>query len=63
MSRADIASYLGLTVETVVRSLKRLVSMGLLVAYTPHEFGISDIATIQRRLGASRDRSGSRAYQ
>ncbi|MFI0849289.1 helix-turn-helix domain-containing protein [Mesorhizobium sp. IMUNJ 23232] len=63
MSRADIASYLGLTVETVVRSLKRLVSMGLLVAYTPHEFGICDIAGIQRRLAASRDRSGSLAYQ
>jgi CRP/FNR family transcriptional regulator, anaerobic regulatory protein len=53
MSRADIASYLGLTVETVVRSLKRLTSEGLLIAYTPHEFGICDMAGIYRRLRAS----------
>jgi CRP/FNR family transcriptional regulator len=50
MSRADIASYLGLTVETVVRSLKRLTAEGLLIAYTPHEFGISDIAGMHKRL-------------
>lgn len=50
MSRADIASYLGLTVETVVRSLKRLTSEGLLIAYTPHEFGICDIAGLHRRI-------------
>ena len=50
MSRADIASYLGLTVETVVRSLKRLTSDGLLIAYTPHEFGICDLAGIYKRL-------------
>ena len=55
MSRADIASYLGLTVETVVRSLKRLTSKGLLIAYTPHEFGICDIAGIYRCLRGSRD--------
>jgi CRP/FNR family transcriptional regulator len=54
MSRADIASYLGLTVETVVRSLKRLTSEGLLIAYTPHEFGICDIAGLCRRLRGSR---------
>jgi CRP/FNR family transcriptional regulator len=55
MSRADIASYLGLTVETVVRSLKRLTSEGLLIAYTPHEFGICDIAGIYRRRGSHGD--------
>lgn len=55
MSRADIASYLGLTVETVVRSLKRLTSQGLLIAYTPHEFGICDIVGIYSRLRGSHD--------
>jgi CRP/FNR family transcriptional regulator, anaerobic regulatory protein len=55
MSRADIASYLGLTVETVVRSLKRLTSEGLLIAYTPHDFGIVDMAGIYRRLRGTRD--------
>lgn len=50
MSRADIASYLGLTVETVVRSLKRLTADGLLTAYTPHEFGIRDIAGLYARV-------------
>jgi CRP/FNR family transcriptional regulator len=54
MSRADIASYLGLTVETVVRSLKRLTSDGLLIAYTPHEFGICDLAGIYKRLRDAR---------
>jgi CRP/FNR family transcriptional regulator len=55
MSRADIASFLGLTVETVVRSLKRLTSEGLLIAYTPHEFGICDISGMHRRIHSIKD--------
>ena len=46
MSRADIASYLGLTVETVVRSLKRLTASGAIIAFSPHDFGIRDLETL-----------------
>lgn len=46
MSRADIASYLGLTVETVVRSLKRLTASGAMIAFAPHDFGIRDLGSL-----------------
>ena len=49
MSRADIADYLGLTVETVVRSLKRLTRNGPLTANGPHELRITDLETLQKR--------------
>ena len=51
MSRADIASYLGVTVETVVRALKRLTASGALMAFAPHDFGICDIERLQHQAG------------
>ena len=46
MSRADIASYLGLTVETVVRALKRLTASGAMIAFAPHDYGIRDLESL-----------------
>jgi CRP/FNR family transcriptional regulator, anaerobic regulatory protein len=54
MSRADIASYLGLTVETVVRSLKRLTTSGALIAFSPHDFSIRDLETLLFHPGSAR---------
>jgi CRP/FNR family transcriptional regulator, anaerobic regulatory protein len=54
MSRADIASYLGLTVETVVRSLKRLTASGAMIAFAPHDFGIRDLESLMFHAGSFR---------
>ena len=51
MSRADIASYLGLTVETVVRALKRLTASGAMIAFAPHDFGIRDLESLLLHAG------------
>jgi CRP/FNR family transcriptional regulator, anaerobic regulatory protein len=51
MSRADIASYLGVTVETVVRALKRLTAARALIAFAPHDFGICDIERLLHHAG------------
>jgi len=47
MSRAEIASYLGLTTETVVRSLKRLAVEGMFTAITPHDYRIRDLKRLR----------------
>ncbi len=52
MSRADIASYLGLTVETVVRALKRLTASGAIIAFAPHDFGIRDAESLLVQAGS-----------
>lgn len=49
MSRADIADYLGLTVETVCRGLKRLMKEGILTAKGPHLITIKDMRALKRK--------------
>ena len=48
MSRTEIASYLGLTTETVVRSLKRLAMEGMFIAITPHDYRIRDLKKLRQ---------------
>ena len=55
MSRADIASYLGLTVETVVRALKRLTATGAMIAFAPHDYGIRDVESLLFHAGNFRN--------
>jgi CRP-like cAMP-binding protein len=52
MSRADIASYLGLTVETVVRALKRLTASGAMIAFAPHDFGVRNLESLLIHAGS-----------
>lgn len=47
MTRADIADYLGLTVETVSRSFTRLRQDGLIAASDPHHIEVLDQARLQ----------------
>ncbi|MET1162440.1 MAG: Crp/Fnr family transcriptional regulator, partial [Pseudoxanthomonas sp.] len=42
MTRADIADYLGLTVETVSRSFTKLRQDGMIAASDPHHIGLLD---------------------
>jgi CRP/FNR family transcriptional regulator len=51
MSRIDIADFLGLTVETVCRALKRLTKSGFLSAVEPHEFIVRDINALRKLAG------------
>jgi CRP/FNR family transcriptional regulator len=51
MARGDIADYLGLTVETVCRGMKRLRDDGILFLNGPHEIVVRDAAALRRRAG------------
>ncbi len=53
MSRADLADYLGLTIETVSRVLSRLKAKGIVRVPTLHSFEIADEAALQRAAGES----------
>ena len=55
MTRADIGSHLGLTVETVVRSIKHLVHEGVLICFSPQEFAVRNISELNRRAGLGRN--------
>lgn len=46
MSRADIADFLGLTIETVSRTFSQLRKMGAIVLKTPQTVLVRDIATL-----------------
>ncbi|WP_317928555.1 Crp/Fnr family transcriptional regulator [Halioxenophilus sp. WMMB6] len=47
MTRADIADYLGLTVETVSRSMSKLKKEGLITLPTPNAVRIVDLEAVQ----------------
>jgi CRP/FNR family nitrogen fixation transcriptional regulator len=47
MTRQDIADYLGLTVETVSRSLQQLCREGLIDIISPRQLVLCDIATLR----------------
>ncbi len=51
LSRADIADYLGLTVETVCRGIRRLRTQGILLTEGPHLFAIRNLAALRRWAG------------
>lgn len=53
MSRGDIADYLGLTVETVCRGIRRLRDEGIIEMQGPHEIIVRDPAGLRRRAGAN----------
>ena len=48
MSRADMAAYLAVTIETMVRSLKRLCRSQVVHAVTMHEFEIRDLKRLRQ---------------
>lgn len=51
MSRADMAAYLAITIETMVRSLKRLCRSQAVQAITMHEFEIRDLKRLREYAG------------
>jgi CRP/FNR family transcriptional regulator len=51
MSRADMAAYLAVTIETMVRSLKRLCRSQIVQALTTHEFEIRDLRRLRQYAG------------
>lgn len=51
MSRVDIADHLGLTVETVCRSIKRLAREEVIAARDPHHFIAVDCAKLRGKAG------------
>jgi len=58
MSRIDIADYLGVTVETVCRSLAKLAKSGVIAIPNVHEVVILDLAYLESTArGASPERS------
>lgn len=48
MTRLDIADHLGLTVETVSRSMTKLKQEGLIDITGPHSVSINDLETVKR---------------
>ncbi|MEX1037131.1 MAG: helix-turn-helix domain-containing protein [Sneathiella sp.] len=48
MGRSDIADFLGLTIETVSRTITKLKNMGLLLVPTSHSIVITDQACLKR---------------
>jgi CRP/FNR family transcriptional regulator len=52
MSRADMADYLGLTLETVSRTLSRLRDEGIIVMPATHEAVVANWRSLQRAAGA-----------
>lgn len=55
MSRLDIADYLGLSVETVCRLLKKLVREGILSSKGPHDMVACDLRALRQRAGIKGD--------
>ena len=53
MSRVDIADYLGLTVETVCRGIRRLRHDGIIEAGGPHNIMVKDARQLRSRAGLS----------
>ena len=51
MSRADIADYLGLTVETVSRTFSHFARTSLIELRGPHQFRVRDQARLSRTAG------------
>jgi CRP/FNR family transcriptional regulator len=54
MSRGDIADYLGMTIETVVRTLKKLRDEGIIAVTNTQDVVIRDITLLQRLADGSR---------
>ena len=54
MSRGDIADYLGMTIETVVRTLKKLRDDGMIEVTNTQDVVIRDRASLQRLAEGSR---------
>jgi CRP/FNR family transcriptional regulator len=54
MTRSDIADYLGLTIETVSRTLTRLRSEGVIEIVSQSELLIKDPAGLERLAGGLR---------
>tara|TARA_R110000787_G_scaffold173726_2_gene286342 strand:+ start:2958 stop:3758 length:801 start_codon:yes stop_codon:yes gene_type:complete len=48
MGRGDVADFLGLTIETVSRTITKLKNMGLLLVPNPHHFVIRNPARLRR---------------
>ena len=59
MSRADIANYVGLRVETVSRMFTRLTSAGLLSLPTPNQVVITDRCALEERANISARATGA----
>ena len=55
MSRGDIADYLGLTVETVSRTITRIRKSGSIMVESPHEVEIQDYQMLRNIAGADDD--------
>ena len=51
MSRSDIADYLGVTIETVSRSMSRLKANGLIVPLDRNRIQIADLDMLRRQAG------------
>jgi CRP/FNR family transcriptional regulator, anaerobic regulatory protein len=54
MARGDIADYLGLTIETVVRTLKKLRDSGMIEVTNTSEVVINDVVSLRRLADCSR---------
>jgi CRP-like cAMP-binding protein len=56
MARGDIADYLGMTIETVVRTLKKLRDEGMIEVANTRDVAITDYVSL-RRLADGQTRS------
>jgi CRP/FNR family transcriptional regulator len=54
MTRSDIADYLGLTIETVSRTLTRLRTEGMIAIISQSELAISDAVALEGLAGGLR---------
>jgi CRP-like cAMP-binding protein len=55
MMRQDIADYLGLTIETVSRTLTRFRERGLIKLLTTHRVEICKVGLLERLASADRE--------
>lgn len=65
MTRLDMADYLGLTIETVSRTMSNLAGRGVISQSGRHGVSIRKLATMQRLAGNSEmddDESSTRTY-
>jgi CRP/FNR family transcriptional regulator len=53
MTRADIADFLGLTLETVSRAFSRVKSLGVIRLPSPQEVEIRDVERLKALAGAA----------
>ena len=51
LKREEMASFLGLTYETVIRQIKALDSMGIITLDSRHEFTVPDLAKLKLAAG------------